>query len=223
MNKQASEMETAENQDKLLDHEYDGIREYDNPTPGWWHLVFIGSVIFSVFYFIYYHTSEMSWSVMDKYERAVALANERLFGDLGELEPTQETMLAVMNNDKTAFGLEPDHPLDFTNYGRTVFASNCSQCHGSQGGGINGPNLTDDAYKNVDEITDIYDVITQGIVAKGMPAWDVKLNQNQRIIVSAYVASLRGTSPPNPKAPEGDPIDPWPQYSPESEETASAE
>ena len=33
----------------LLDHEYDGIREYDNPTPGWWVMLFILTIIFSVF------------------------------------------------------------------------------------------------------------------------------------------------------------------------------
>ncbi|MFN9977437.1 MAG: cbb3-type cytochrome c oxidase N-terminal domain-containing protein, partial [Phycisphaerae bacterium] len=40
----------ARARDHLSDHEYDGIREYDNPTPGWWHLIFIGSVFFSIMY-----------------------------------------------------------------------------------------------------------------------------------------------------------------------------
>ena len=34
--------------DQLLDHEYDGIQEYDNPCPGWWHAIFWLTVLFSV-------------------------------------------------------------------------------------------------------------------------------------------------------------------------------
>jgi len=40
--------------DELLDHEYDGIREFDNPCPAWWHLIFIGSIVFSAFYFVFF-------------------------------------------------------------------------------------------------------------------------------------------------------------------------
>ena len=36
--------------ENLTDHEYDGIREYDNPCPTWWHLVFLGTAVFSVLY-----------------------------------------------------------------------------------------------------------------------------------------------------------------------------
>ncbi len=39
----------------LTDHTYDGIREYDNPLPAWWTWLFIGTVVFSVLYFPYYH------------------------------------------------------------------------------------------------------------------------------------------------------------------------
>ena len=37
--------------DKLLDHTYDGIQEYDNPMPRWWLLTFAGTVIFSIIYY----------------------------------------------------------------------------------------------------------------------------------------------------------------------------
>ena len=38
----------------LLDHEYDGIREYDNPLPGWWRFIFYASIVFAVAYFIWF-------------------------------------------------------------------------------------------------------------------------------------------------------------------------
>ena len=39
----------------LTDHEYDGIREYDNPCPTWWHMIFFGTAVFSVLYFVFFH------------------------------------------------------------------------------------------------------------------------------------------------------------------------
>ena len=42
----------AAGRDQLSGHEYDGIQEYDNPTPGWWVAVFAATVVFSVFYFV---------------------------------------------------------------------------------------------------------------------------------------------------------------------------
>ena len=43
--------------DQLLDHEYDGIQEYDNPCPGWWHAIFLLTVLFSVVYFLFFHVT----------------------------------------------------------------------------------------------------------------------------------------------------------------------
>ena len=39
----------------LLDHNYDGIKELDNPLPMWWLWTFFGAIIFSFVYFIHYH------------------------------------------------------------------------------------------------------------------------------------------------------------------------
>ena len=58
--------------DQLSDHAYDGIQEYDNPTPGWWVAIFTFSVIFAVFYFIYYHSAVPDRSVYDRYGEDVA-------------------------------------------------------------------------------------------------------------------------------------------------------
>jgi cytochrome c oxidase cbb3-type subunit 3 len=80
-----------------------------------------------------------------------------------------------------------------------------------------GPNLTDDNWKNVTKLEDIAKVIEVGAANGSMPAWRNRLSHvNLIVLTSAYVASLRGTNPANPKAPEGNPIPPWPTGTPAS-------
>lgn len=184
-------------QERLMEHEYDGIREYDNPTPGWWHMIFWASVVFSLFYFAFFQFSELAWSPEGQWQRARTGYFQRLFGELGELSPDRETILSMIDDEK------------WMAVGASVYASNCAQCHAQDGGGINGPNLTDDHAIAVSTVEDIYATVTQGRVSKGMPAWEKRLQLNERILVSAYVAGLRGTSPASPKAPEGERIPAW--------------
>jgi len=94
-------------------------------------------------------------------------------------------------------------------YGQSVFSANCANCHGSAGGGGVGPNLTDEAYLNVKTITDIHTVIDQGANNGAMPAWGKRLHPNEIVLLSSYVASLRGKNLPG-KGVEGEVIPPWP-------------
>ena len=185
----------------LTEHEFDGIREYDNPTPGWWHLIMFGSILFSILYVIFF-TGELGWTPQGQLKRAEARYFEQLFGKLGELQPTQDTILKLMQDPK------------WVTVGGTIFAANCAQCHRADGGGLNGPNMTDDSYIHVKTLTDIYATIANGVVAKGMPSWSNRLNQNQRIMAAVYVASLRGTTP-GPGAKGAEPnavkIPAWPE------------
>ncbi len=181
---------------RVLDHEYDGITEYDNPTPGWWHMLFIATVVFSAFYAVFWHASELAWTPYD------ALASDkkdyygRLFAVLGTLSPDEPTMFRMMADER------------WMNFGGSVFAANCAVCHGSTGSGITGPNLTDDSWINVEKMTDIFRVITEGVGAKGMPAWGNRLTENERILVASFVANMRSHPQPG-KPPEGKPIPPW--------------
>src|SRR3954465_8887700 len=60
----------------VLEHEYDGIREYDNPLPRWWVWMWAGSFFFSVGYFFHYHVSHNGTSVSDDYVAEMAAARE---------------------------------------------------------------------------------------------------------------------------------------------------
>lgn len=187
-------------QPQLLDHQYDGIQEWDNPTPGWWHLLFIGSVAFSIVYAVFWHSSPISWTKFEQHERDKQSFYAILFKDLGELAPDEPTMLRLMQDEK------------WMSFGSSIFAANCAQCHGADGAGINGANLTDDRYINVKALPDLYKIVTEGVTAKGMPEWKNRLGQNERILVASYVANLRGSNKTG-RAPEGEVIAPWPPAS----------
>lgn len=188
---------TAPREPQLLDHEYDGIREFDNPTPGWWHMLFWGTILFSGVYAMFWHSSELAWTVQDSLRDDQSAYYAVLFKDLGDLDPDEPTMLKLMGDEK------------WMAFGGTIFTANCAQCHGGDGAGINGANLTDDHWINVKTLADVYTVITDGVAAKGMPTWRARLGQNERILVSAYVARLRGTPKPG-RAAEGNVIPAWP-------------
>ncbi len=186
--------------DNLLAHEYDGIREYDNPTPGWWHMLFLVSIVFSVLYFMYYHATTEAPTIEGNWQAAKVAKFKRLFGEVGELNADEATIQRMRVDQK------------FLDVAAGIFIGNCGQCHAKDGGGMDGGgvNLTDDYYKNVRRLEDLYTVITRGAAGQAMPAWENRLSQNERIILAAYVANLRGTKPANPKAALGDPQPPWP-------------
>ena len=95
--------------------------------------------------------------------------------------------------------------------GRSAYKANCVSCHGQNGEGNIGPNLTDDHWKNVKTIEDLYKVIDEGAANGSMPAWRNRLTHiNTRILTAAYVASLRGSLAGGGKAAEGNKIAPWP-------------
>jgi len=184
---------------QLLDHEYDGIREYDNPTPGWWHLIFALSIVFSVFYFTFYEYSPLASSAQQDWENNQLEEYRRIFGALGELNNDAPTLRSSMDNQQLMA------------VARGIFIGNCALCHGTEGAGMAGsncPNLTDDHWKNVRQVTDIFDVITKGANNGAMPAWENRLSSNERLILSGYVASLRHR-PVAGRAAEDEPVGPW--------------
>jgi cytochrome c oxidase cbb3-type subunit 3 len=181
----------------MFEHEHDGIREYDNPLPAWWTWLFILSVVFSVVYVGWYHLG-VGPSIHDGYESEVATYYEHQLARLGLQQADDATIIRLMNDESMMGALSG------------MFQSNCAQCHRADGGGSIGPNLTDDSFKNVKTPADLYTVITNGVAGTAMTSWENRLREPQRILLAAYVGSLRGSNPPNAKAPEGSRIPPWP-------------
>ena len=191
--------DTGADEPMLLDHNYDGIQEYDNPTPGWWHIIFIGSVIFS-FLYVQVYIFGPGASAEDKYDVEVARHYQRLFADVGELAADEPTILRLMHDPEMQ---------RFMPVAEAIFSSKCAACHGSLAQGGTGPNLTDDSYINVKSLEDIAKVIKEGARAGAMPAWEARLHPNQVALLTAYVATLRGRNVPG-KSPEGETPPAWP-------------
>lgn len=173
--------------DHLTGHEYDGISEYDNPTPGWWHVIFLMSIIFAAVYALFWHTSSLAWTEQEAWQSNQLAEYQRLFADVGDLKGDEGDILKMMGNQKLLSVAE------------ATFQGTCSSCHAKDGGGLVGPNLCDDLYKNVKTLPDIFNVITNGAGNGAMPSWRGNYSQNERVLLAAYVANLRGTKPASPK------------------------
>ena len=182
--------------DKILEHDYDGIREYDNPLPGWWMLLFWATIGFSVWYVVYYHMGHGE-SVQEQYEREMLALYDLQTKQLLKLGPITDTMIG-------GFAAKPDMMASAS----ALFAQRCAVCHGQFAQGNIGPNLTDDYWLHGGRPTDIYRTITEGVPAKGMIAWKSQLGAGQILALAAYVGTLHGSNPPNPKAPQGDLVAP---------------
>lgn len=183
----------------------DGIRQEDAPVPAWWRIGFLTLMCLSPIYFLYFHSGAEGRSAVELYESKMEVMARKKYAEIGELQPTAATILEYMEKD------------NWLKVGKVVFKSQCANCHGRDGEGKIGPNLTDNYYKNVRAIEDIARVIAKGANNNAMPAWEDKLLTNDIVLVSAYVASLRDTNAEGGKGQEGSDIPPWTSESEESE------
>ncbi|MBC7659172.1 MAG: c-type cytochrome [Chitinophagaceae bacterium] len=88
--------------------------------------------------------------------------------------------------------------------GKAIFAANCAPCHGPDGGGVVGPNLTDNFWLHGGKPDDIVAIIANGAAEKGMLSWGPILGPAKINAVAAFVISLKGTHPNVPKAAQGE-------------------
>jgi cytochrome c oxidase cbb3-type subunit 3 len=182
---------SSDDRDRLLAHEYDGVEEYDNPLPGWWVWVFWATIILSVGYWLYYQIGPGP-SIIAQYEadaQAAALRQAELAPGPGAV--TDEAIVELRKDARAMASA------------REIFAARCLACHGPQGQGLIGPNLTDDYWVHGGRPTEILHTIAEGVPAKGMVPWKDQLKPDELRAMAAYVVTLAGTSPPTPKPPQG--------------------
>lgn len=176
----------------MTDHEYDGIRELDNSLPPWWRYLFYLSIIFSFVYVLHYHVFKTGLS--QEAELKVAL-------DQGELQKQEYLKKTADNVDENTVVLLSNESDIAT--GKKIYVEFCAACHGQAGEGSVGPNLTDNYWLHGGGIKDIFKTIKYGVPQKGMIAWQEQLKPKDIQSVASFIYGIRGTNPPNPKAPDG--------------------
>lgn len=187
----AKEIESEE--EIILDHNYDGIKELDNSLPPWWVYMFYATIIFAVVYLVRFEVMDGDNQVTE-YNKAVAEAKASL--DKYKATATDIVDLSTVTLLTDAKDL---------NRGKALFNLNCVACHLADGGGSIGPNLTDEYWILGGGIKNVFKTVSEGgRDGKGMVAWKNNLKPVDIAKVSSYILSLQGTTPANPKKAEGD-------------------
>ncbi len=177
----------------ILEHEHDGIRELDNTLPSWWVYLFYATMIFAVIYFVRFEILGADGQVQE-YDKDVAQAKI----EIAEYRKNNPNLLNA-DNVKVLTGASD------LEAGKKIFQTNCVACHMADGGGGIGPNLTDDYWILGGSINKIFNTISEGgRDGKGMVAWKTSLKPEEIAQVASYIKTLKGTTPANPKAAEGD-------------------
>ncbi|MFZ1518115.1 MAG: cbb3-type cytochrome c oxidase N-terminal domain-containing protein [Ignavibacteriaceae bacterium] len=175
----------------LLNHDYDGIKELDSQIPPWFLWLFYITIFFSIVYMLDYHVFNSSPLQDAEYQLQVKQA---------EIERAALMNSGAMLNEETVTLLSDQAAID---NGKQIFATNCVACHSADGGGLVGPNLTDDYWIHGGGVKNIFKTIKYGVTAKGMIAWQTQLNPKQMQDVASFIVTLHGTTPVTPKQPEG--------------------
>jgi cytochrome c oxidase cbb3-type subunit 3 len=179
-------------EDIMLGHEYDGIRELDNDLPPWWKYGFYLTILVSVVYMIHFHVTRTGDLQDVEYEKSIALAKR-------EVEAYMKT--AASNVDETT--VRQLEGADLAS-GKDLFIANCAACHGKEGQGTVGPNLADDYWMHGGGLADIFKSIKYGWVDNGMKAWKEDLSPMQIAQISSFIRTLKGTNPAGGKEAQGD-------------------
>lgn len=175
----------------LLDHNYDGIQELDHPLPSWWLAILYITIVFSVVYMAYYMTGwgptlteEMNQQLAEIEAKKPAAPEGGMASDV--------LLAAIQDPSKIAAG-------------KGVYDGKCAACHGDKGQGLIGPNLTDDHWiHGTGSPADVAKVISEGVPDKGMPPWGPVITPDELVEVTAFIRSIHGSNPPNPKEPQGE-------------------
>ncbi|MEP7318227.1 MAG: cbb3-type cytochrome c oxidase N-terminal domain-containing protein [Panacibacter sp.] len=176
-----------------LGHDYDGIRELDNRLPPWWIYGFYLCIIFAGIYLYRNHISHTAPSSEQEYLAAVAKADVDKEAYLKKAANKVDENSVVLLTDAGAL-----------TEGKKIFNSTCAPCHGLEGQGVVGPNLTDDYWLHKGGIKDVFKIIKYGVPEKGMKSWEADFNPVQIAELASYIKSIHGTKPTNPKDPQGD-------------------
>jgi len=180
----------------MTDHEYDGIKELDNKLPPWWVWLFNLSILFAVIYISYYEvfdSSDLPISIVE-YNNEMAQAEEDIAAYKAKFGSGIDENSAMLIEDAARLA-----------NGEKIYTANCVSCHMADGGGGIGPNFADEYWIHGGDIKDLFKTIKYGVITKGMIPWKDQLKPEEMEDVASYILiTFQGTTPANPKDPQGD-------------------
>ena len=183
-------------------HEWDGIRELNNPMPRWWVWTFYATILWAIGYTIAFP----AWPLISGSTQGLLGWHSRadFVADSEDAKAAQNIYLEKIASSSLDDIKADSQLMQFaTAGGAAAFKINCIQCHGSGAEGGNGyPNLNDDDWLWGGTVNDIHTTITHGIRfnedadtrISEMPAFGEVLKSNEIREVAAYVVSLTGTA-----------------------------
>lgn len=160
----------------LRDHVVDGIREYDQQLPRWWLIILYSAITFAIVY----------WVVIDdrSFEGGV---DHRLEAKLQEVATKRLASSIDVTNDALFFEMATNPA--FVSAGQATFEANCVACHGKDLKSGIGFNLVDDEWVHGSRPSEIYITVSEGVIEKGMQAWETLLGQKRIAEVVSFLLS----------------------------------
>jgi cytochrome c oxidase cbb3-type subunit 3 len=181
-------------------HEWDGIRELNNPMPRWWVWTFYVTIAWAIGYGIAYP----AWPLLKDATKGVLgySSRQELSQSVKAAADAQKIFVDKITATPVAEIPKDAELLQFAiNGGDAAFKVNCITCHGSGAMGRSSyPNLNDNDWLWGGSLDQIYQTIQFGIRSEHpdtrtseMPAFKDMLDATQTKQVAAYVVSLTGT------------------------------
>ena len=179
----------AEQEDHIMDHDYDGIKELDNPPPRWIMLLFYITIGWSILYAAYFF-----WLKQGKHQ-------DEEYAMKSEQHDEKYQIASLSADDLVAFTDQ-----ETLAEGKQIYTEMaCMACHGTNGeGNAVGPNLTDNYWIHGCSVKDVFNIIKNGEPSKGMTPFKSQLSDEKIQKVASYVLSLVGSNPANAKDPQGE-------------------
>lgn len=161
---------------RLMDHEYDGIQEYDQRLPNWWLFTLYGAIVFSLVFWFFYFQSNVGESDIERLDARMQQIDAKVL----------EETLAMLDNENL---WKMSENAQFVEAGRETYDTFCVTCHGPNLEGGIGFNLIDTEWVHGSDPIDIYNTIDKGIAGKGMQAWGPSLGPKGVAETVAFVLS----------------------------------
>lgn len=190
-------------------HEWDGIRELNNPLPKWWLYTLYVTIAFSAVWTLLYP----SWpGVSSHFEGTLGTTQRKeVAAELAAKAQERAPMLQkIAASTLTEIRQNPELAAFAQTGGRQLFGDNCAPCHGPGGSGRSGgyPVLADDDWLWGGDDKAIQHTITHGVRNGGADARDSAmprfgadglLTDKQIVAVADHVLSLTGKAKSTPE------------------------